>query len=143
MAAITDPTHIGKSRVGLAGQLVSPDLTGVAAVRSLVQLIGATARLALDPADQVEYLSRIGTLPLLDELGLEFDDRFVLVPQLRRMHWFTAGEVDLLAAIDTRLASLPKDPELWRSEAALEREEWAAVRAAAREFLKALGEGAV
>ena len=54
-------------------------------------LLNAVAILASPLEAQLVWLERIGTLPLIDELALEFDDGFVLMDQLVSDGFITAA----------------------------------------------------
>ncbi|MDQ6777512.1 MAG: hypothetical protein M3071_15150 [Actinomycetota bacterium] len=91
-------------------------------------------RLAASPADQRDYLQRLGTLPSLDELALELDDELQRARGLGT-HRGSASLEELEAHL-TAMSS-PANADLWRHEA-LDREEWARVRALAAAVLREL-----
>lgn len=51
--------------------------------RILARLRDAADRLALGSADQIAWLKALGTGPLADELGLDFDQWAEFVPELQ------------------------------------------------------------
>ena len=87
-------------------------------------LAGALQRLSAAPAEQIEYITALGTAPLLDELALEFDDFYrPLVPELGGLPdgGILAPEC---AAINTALGS----PTLGWQLGDLTSAEWSAIR---------------
>jgi hypothetical protein len=96
--------------------------------QTLVDLEQALTRLADSAADQVAYLAKLGVLPSVDELALEFDDSFVLVPQLVRQGHLTREQAAMMASVSAQLARMSAMPELWTEAALRSHPDWEEVR---------------
>lgn len=99
------------------------------------RLRDAVAVLASPPEAQREWLRRIGTFPVTDELAIEFDDWAQLLPQLGADD-LVDDESDqaiqrLAAALDRLQAAFGTDPDKWQASALDESPEWETVREAA------------
>ena len=97
------------------------------------ELVEVVKRLAASSDEQAGYLRLLGTFPSLDELALEFDDlcgsQGTTVPASR---WRES-----LAKLDAALSAMSgtEHAYLWTAEA-LDRPEWAEIRALARDALQ-------
>jgi hypothetical protein len=102
----------------------------------LAELLRSVGRLALPAADQVEYLRRLGTWPLVDELALELDETLGAVSDFVAAGWITASEHEILKALDGLLEAMSGDDhaDQWTPEALETSVEWQKVRALARSF---------
>ncbi|GGN99770.1 hypothetical protein GCM10010112_93870 [Actinoplanes lobatus] len=101
--------------------------------------VRSVAVLALEADAQVAWLGVKG-LPLVDELALEFDDGFRLVPTFIERGWLNDTALPVLAEIDEHLSSMSGEHNagLWHVEALTRRTEWDQVRALARTALTLL-----
>ena len=102
-------------------------------------LQAAVTRLAAPAARQLDYLADLGVLPSVDELALEFDDRFVLVPELEAARLLTAEQVEALRRIDRLLVAMSQQPDRWTATALAEHPDWAELRRLAAVSLRTLG----
>jgi hypothetical protein len=109
------------------------------APKFVAAFVRSVAVLALEADAQSIWLGQKG-LPLVDELALEFDDGFRLVPGFIGLGWLNATALPVLAEIDQRLSSMSGEHNagLWQVEALAERTEWDQVRALARTALTLL-----
>jgi hypothetical protein len=103
----------------------------VSQVRSALQLLAAA------PEEQIEHLEHLGTLPLLDELALEFDDARPLVRSLIERGKLAPTMEALVGEIEARLCEMASDRNLW-SEAALTGTQWQELRSLADGALRLL-----
>jgi len=94
------------------------------------------AVLALEADAQIAWLGKKG-LPPVDELALEFDDGFRLVPTFIERGWLNATALPVLAEIDQHLSSMSGEhnADLWQVESLARRTEWDQVRTLARTAL--------
>jgi hypothetical protein len=101
--------------------------------------VRSVAVLALEPGAQIAWLEAVG-LPLVDELALEFDDGFRMVPIFIERGWLDGKALPALAAIDEQLSSMSGEhnADLWQVEALAGRSEWLRVRESARTALALL-----
>ncbi|GAA2706163.1 hypothetical protein [Actinoplanes palleronii] len=101
--------------------------------------VRSVAVLALEADAQVAWLGEKG-FPLVDELALEFDDGFRLVPTFVERGWLNAAALPALTEIDQNLSSMSgqHNAGLWHVEALAGRTEWDQVRASARTALALL-----
>jgi hypothetical protein len=101
--------------------------------------VRSVAVLALEAGAQVTWLNERG-LPLVDELALEFDDGFRLVPTFIERGWLNDAALPALIEIDEQLSSMSgeRNADLWHVEALASRTEWDRVRASARTALALL-----
>lgn len=78
--------------------------------------------------------------PLVDELALEFDDGFRLVPTFIERGWLDAAALPALAELDDRLGAMSgqHNAHLWDADALTTRAEWDRVRSLARAALAVL-----
>lgn len=110
------------------------------AERSLVAFLRAMAILALNAPDQVTWLNSLGlpgTAALADELALEFDDGYLLVPSFIEGGWLSSGVQEFLAPIEAALTSMSEsgDGDVWTIEALKTDHRWEEVRVLARAAL--------
>ena len=102
-------------------------------------LVETTWLLAADFPIQVAALPDFVHVP--DELLLEYDSAFALVPQLFEAGLLSSEQFALAEAFNTSLDALVVDEDYEVALAAVERSpEWEAVREQARVLLAALGE---
>ncbi len=97
----------------------------------LSRLIDAVDILAKDAEEQIAWIDTAHP----DELGLDFDEGFRLIPGLERDGVSLSIEVkDLLATIDSELEAMSghEHAELWTTEAVRSRPEWARIRSLAQ-----------
>jgi hypothetical protein len=101
--------------------------------------VRSVAVLALEANAQIAWLAK-QALPQVDELALEFDDGFRLLPTFIERGWLNATAMPVLAEIDQRLSSMSgaHNVGLWQVEALSSRTEWDHVRASARAALALL-----
>jgi hypothetical protein len=99
------------------------------AATSLRETVG---RLALDPEGQLAYLRDLGTYPVTDELGMEFDDAYKLSDQLVAAGRLSPALYADLTKIDQLLSDLSGVEENWLPEALESDPRWAKVREIAR-----------
>lgn len=85
-----------------------------------------TSRLALDAQSQFDYLSQLGTAPMVDELALEFDDAYNTVAELRARDELSDHAVRALDEVNSALSAIPE--ELWTEQALRTAPEWQRVR---------------
>ncbi|MBM2614391.1 hypothetical protein JIG36_02315 [Actinoplanes sp. LDG1-06] len=109
--------------------------------RQLVSFVRSLAALGLPADAQAAWISRLSTetAQLLDELALDFDDGFQLVPAFVELGWLNAAALAALRRLDAQLDAMSGDhnAELWSVDA-LAREEWDRVRSLARAALSEL-----
>ena len=96
--------------------------------QTVVDLEQTLTRLADSAADLVAHLAGLGVLPSVDELALEFDDSFVLVPQLVRQGRLTPEQADTLASVSAQLSRMSATPSLWTEAALHGHPDWDEVR---------------
>jgi hypothetical protein len=104
-------------------------------------LIEALTRLAAPASEQIAYVNLGRGLPVhIDELALELDDVYVLVPQLVGARWLTARQEALITVVSLRLGAMSGEHngELWTERALRECAEWKMVRALAIQALAEL-----
>lgn len=99
----------------------------------MLQLVSCLDRLAAEPTEQRDYLARLGTWPVLDELALEFDD---VVDAYRAS--VTEDATSALDELDRVLDSMSSDEDAWIGDALTADGRWTKVRALAREALRQL-----
>ena len=101
--------------------------------------VRSVAVLALEADAQIAWLGEKGLSPV-DELALEFDDGFRLVPTFIERGWLNATALPVLAEIDQHLSSMSGEHNagLWQVEALARTTEWDQVRALARTALTLL-----
>ncbi|BCY08750.1 hypothetical protein [Actinoplanes sp. L3-i22] len=107
--------------------------------RFVAAFVRCVAVLALEADAQIAWLRERG-LPLVDELALEFDDGFRLVPTFIERGWLDAVALPVLAEIDQYLSSMSGEhnTDLWQVEALARRAEWGQIRTLARAALMLL-----
>lgn len=107
---------------------------------SVVGFVRSIAILALDAEGQVDWLQSLG-LPgraaLADELALEFDDGFKLLPSFLNNGWLSQDIVGVVSEIDRALADMSgqANKDLWAVEALPSDPRWKEVRVLARKAL--------
>lgn len=96
--------------------------------------------LALDPHELLACLPDF--VPLADELGLTYDDGFILLDQLVEGRVVTPEAAEIAQAIDSTFDTMDgrEHPDLWTEESVAGAAEWAEIRSLARTLLKELGE---
>jgi hypothetical protein len=111
--------------------------------RSVVAFVRSVAVLALDADAQVAWASQLmkNHVPLIDELAMEFDDGFRLVPSFIERGWLNEAALPVLTQLDERLEVMSgqHNADLWHAEALSSRAEWERVRGLARAALTLLG----
>jgi hypothetical protein len=111
--------------------------------RFVVAFVRSVAVLALDAGAQVAWAGQLveDRVPLVDELALEFDDGFRLVPTFIERGWINAAAMPALTELDEWLAAMSgqRNAHLWNADAVTTRAEWDRVRTLARAALAALG----
>jgi hypothetical protein len=109
--------------------------------RLLVAFVRSVAVLGLPADAQVSWLQRLfaDATPVVDELALEFDYGFQLVPSFLEQGWLEAAALPALKRLSSQLDAMSgeQNAELWTVEA-LAREHWDRVRGLAREALSLL-----
>ena len=106
-------------------------------VPSLVNFVKAIGRLAMPAEQQVAYLEDIGTAPSADELALEFDEGFVLLPTFVERGWLSAHDAKIAAAIDESLGRMSGEQGPWDIADLATAPEWQEIRRlAATPFVK-------
>lgn len=103
----------------------------------LVDLTRVIQLLAASSPEQQQHLQALGSWPALDELGLEFDDIYAVVPQLLGRREVSAEAVQAIDELNAILAQSPSGSVLW-TEGALDRPEWVQVRESASRALQLL-----
>ena len=105
------------------------DASNAEKVRSYLQ--DSLAILASPAEAQKVYLERLGTLPLTDELVLEFDDWAGLVPQLAALEVISPAAHAAVNRLLSTLEALQAAESDWELEQLRSLPEWQAVRRAA------------
>ena len=115
---------------------------------ALRELVQSVSRLSLGPEEQANFIRSIFRTedPLVncDELALQFDDSYVMVPQLvdrGLLSHEAAGRLDALAAQLDAMSAAGK-PELWTLKSVQEADEWEQVRLLACSLLDLLPKAA-
>lgn len=95
--------------------------------------------LALDAVQQEAWLASLGPVSV-DELALEFTDRYLLVPQWTDAGWLPRDAEATFGAVDAALSTMSgaENAHLWTIEAVHRAREWANVRELAAHALRAL-----
>jgi hypothetical protein len=106
-------------------------------VGMLANFLRAIARLALPASTQIDYLRAIGAAPSADEMALEFNEGFVLVPQFVDAGWLSASDTEALRELHKILAEMSgsEQAELWTEDALRNASAWENVRTVAQGFL--------
>ena len=109
---------------------------GANPAQHLAALKETVANLAATPLEQENYLRHIGTWPSLDELALEFDDAWRLLPGLVAAGFLDPALSAPMAELDRMLdvISGSENEPLWYDKA-LDGPEWLAIRKKANECL--------
>jgi hypothetical protein len=96
--------------------------------------------LSSDAAEQLSYLENIGDRVCVDELALDFDHVFGMLPMLQEAGDLAPALLDLIERLNSQLDGMSGDAhqQLWTPAALETAEEWTQVRALAREALDAL-----
>ncbi len=90
--------------------------------------------LASSPEHQIKYLEDLGVAPVVDELGLEFDD-------LKKTHIELDAEIKKkISLIDKKLNKMSgaDKSELWLTQALSSAEEWQEIRQLAKDALSCI-----
>jgi hypothetical protein len=97
----------------------------------ILDLLGAEA------AQQVAWLQENGTYPSCDELGLEFEDSYLMAQQLQRAGLINSQALQKLSALDKHLSAMSGSDraQLWQARALEREEEWMFARRLARDAL--------
>jgi hypothetical protein len=107
--------------------------------RAALGFVRAVAVLASDAEVQVAWLSRAfaESQAVVDELALEFDNGFRLLPGFVDRGWIDPVAMPALAELDEQLDVMSGDHNrtLWNAEALATRPEWDRVRILARAAL--------
>ena len=109
-------------------------------VRTLVGFLRALAVLALPAPDQLAWLRSLG-LPgepaVLDELAMEFDDGYRLVPSFIKNGWLPESILDPLSELDRLLSGMSGtgNERVWLVDSLDSTQEWEEVRFGARKVL--------
>jgi hypothetical protein len=115
------------------------DPVGEPGARVALGFVRAVAVLASDAEVQVAWLSRAFAEggAVVDELALEFDQGFRLLPTFVERDWIDAAAVGALTELDQQLDEMSGDHNrtLWTAEALATRPEWDRVRFLARAAL--------
>jgi hypothetical protein len=98
----------------------------------------AIAILAAPAEAQVAWLASIGTGRSADELALEFDDWYRLIPQLSELGMVSAGAAELADGVSAALSAIPKAE--WSDKSLANAPAWERVRRSAGLALVALME---
>src|SRR6266487_2314091 len=101
----------------------------------IANLKNVTERLSWDSLKQREYLEKLGTFPLVDELALEFGDVVVLVPNLLQHEMLTPVAVRGLKKVEEQLSIMSDRAEVWTPEALANAVEWKDLRSLAKQAL--------
>lgn len=104
----------------------------------LTQLAGAVEKLAAPADEQIAYLDKLGVLPSIDEIGLEFDD--VAAAGLSASSGLSASQRDAVGQLDLILRDMSTSgrENLWTPNALRSDSRWEVVRATARRTLSEL-----
>ncbi len=103
----------------------------------LAQVKEALGLLASSPQAQIHYLDALGVAPSLDELGLEFDDAWRLVPSLVCRGTLSTTVESIVAEIDASLRAMSRDHDLWVQEM-LGAPAWKSVRTLSARALRSI-----
>ncbi|MFC4072879.1 hypothetical protein [Actinoplanes subglobosus] len=107
--------------------------------RAALGFVRAVAVLASDAEVQVAWLSRVFADggAVVDELALEFDQGFRLLPSFVDRGWIDPTAVPALVELDEQLDTMSDDHDrtLWNAEALATRPEWDRARYLARAAL--------
>ncbi len=103
-------------------------------------LIDAVSLLASDASEQLHYLERLGVLPGVDELVLEFDDIACARDDMLRTGELNADEHRMLAMLDVAMTKTmsSEDTMLWTPQAVMHDERWQELRIRARDCQRTL-----
>ena len=115
---------------------VDRDMTGPG-VKALTSFLRAVAILALPADGQIAWLHSLdlpGQPHYVDELALEFDDGYLLLPQFVTKGWLAQQATEPLAALDVLLSDMSgsEHAELWTLDALATSPLWIEVRHQAR-----------
>jgi hypothetical protein len=100
--------------------------------------IASVGLLAVGRESQVQYLERIRTAPSTDELALDFDESFRMLPMFENAGLLDERILGPLTRIDEILTAMTRDQVGWEIDA-LDSDQWCQVRAEALEVLMRLG----
>ena len=103
------------------------------------ELCVTLGRLAATADKQMDYLIRLGTYPLADELALEFHEGALMAPQLVKAGLLTEYQAGLVRDIDQMLDDISGagNAPLWQADS-LRDPVWEEIRNAAREAVTRL-----
>ncbi len=107
---------------------------------ALAELSDTLKHLAAPASEQVAYLRKVGALPLVDELALEYDNVVRLVPELVQKGFISPRQAALMDAVSRKISEMSHRHEesLWLEDALHTREDWEEVRRLASNALSAL-----
>jgi hypothetical protein len=93
------------------------------------RLLRVTEILALGADDQLDYLHGLGIEGLVDELALQFDDSFVVLPELRLNGLVSEDAERALQKVDEQLVAMGETgPDVWTEPVLANSEDWRRVR---------------
>jgi hypothetical protein len=100
----------------------------IQSINAKKSLIDALERLSASASEQIKYLRKLGVLPSIDELALEFDDAFVLLPELVQKGYFTDHQANKIRLVDHHLSIMSDKKQLWTIKALESHSDWAEIR---------------
>lgn len=94
------------------------------------QLIALLKILAADPKDQIKYIEKLGTMPLLDEFALELDDMLWVLDYCPKENILNCDFIVYVREISSTFREMSQsiDKSLWYVESLYNREEWKKIR---------------
>src|SRR5574341_1587583 len=94
------------------------------------ELCRTISMLAASADEQIEYLKGYRVLPGIDELALEFDDVYVMVPQLVEQGLITTEQCEAVDSLSDKLKVMSgmQNAHLWTPDALISSPEWADIR---------------
>lgn len=110
------------------------------AVASLAAFLRSIAILAMDTQTQVDWLNSLGlpgTAALADELALEFDDGYRLLPAFLANGWLKQDSAEALEEVARALTAMSgrENEAVWAVESLASDSRWEEVRQLARKAL--------
>lgn len=97
---------------------------------SLTELLRILKILGAASDEQIGYLRKLSAPPVVDELGLEFDDIYPVTPVLQAEGLLANRQASAVAAVDKKLQEMSgeENKDLWTEAALRDSSEWAQVR---------------